>query len=432
MTDPLLSIRRPALVGLGALAVLVLGFGLWSVLTRIEGAVVASGQIEVDQDRQVVQHPDGGVVAEIRVRDGSLVAAGDLLLRLDGSALQSERAILVDRATDLRLQTARLLAERDGLSALPLPDDLARDAPADPALTARIAGETSLFQARLASLTENRRLLDQRILQFRAEVDGLSAQSHALATELALVQADLADQRSLLAKGLVPAARVSALEREVARLTGTAGQVAAALARARDAITAVEIERAGLATLRREEAAARLRDLEPALLEVQERLRALEGRIARLEIRAPVSGIVLGLQATTPRSVLRPADPVLFLVPQDRPLVVSARISPLAIDAVAVGQLADLVFPAFRDSSLPPLLGHVTRLSPDALTDSTTGAAFYAAELALPADQAARLGDHVLVPGMPVEVYVRTGSHTPLAYLLRPFSDYFRRAMRES
>ena len=431
MSGPNLSVRRPVALGLAALAALVLGFGLWSVLTRIEGAIVAHGRVGVDQDRQVVQHPDGGVVAEILVREGALVDAGALLLRLDGAALQSERAIVAGQLVELELRSARLLAERDGLSAPAFPATLVAQAPTDADIAARISGEAGLFHARHDTLVERQKLLEQRILQLDSEVAGLATQIDALARERALIDAELSDQEALLQKGLTPAARVLALRREAARLDGTAGQLAAAMAQAKGQIIAVRIEVGGLDTLRREDAAAALRDLAPALLELAERRRALDDRIARLEVRAPVSGIVLGLQVTTPRAVLRPADPILYLVPQDRPLVITARISPNQIDAVAIGQPADLVFPALRSHDLPPLAGRVTRLSPDALTDAQTGLTYFTAELALdPATGAA--GGVPLLPGMPVEVFVRTGSHSPLTYLLQPFAEYFTHAFRES
>lgn len=431
MSGPNLSVRRPVALGLAALAALVLGFGLWSVLTRIEGAIVAHGRVGVDQDRQVVQHPDGGVVAEILVREGALVDAGALLLRLDGAALQSERAIVAGQLVELELRSARLLAERDGLSAPAFPATLVAQAPTDADIAARISGEAGLFHARHDTLVERQKLLEQRILQLDSEVAGLATQIDALARERALIDAELSDQEALLQKGLTPAARVMALRREAARLDGTAGQLAAAMAQAKGQIIAVRIEVGGLDTLRREDAAAALRDLAPALLELAERRRALDDRIARLEVRAPVSGIVLGLQVTTPRAVLRPADPILYLVPQDRPLVITARISPNQIDAVAIGQPADLVFPALRSHDLPPLAGRVTRLSPDALTDAQTGLTYFTAELALdPATGAA--GGVPLLPGMPVEVFVRTGSHSPLTYLLQPFAEYFTHAFRES
>ena len=426
-----LSMRRPAALGLAALALLVLGFGLWSVLTRIEGAVIASGQIGVLLDRQVVQHLDGGIVAEIFVREGAVVPAGALLMRLDGAALHSERAIVDGQLAELAARSAGLVAERDDLPAPRIPPDLAALAADDPDIAARIEAEGSLFAARRATLADRQLLLDQRILQIRAQAGGIAAQKAALDTQLGLIDQDLRDQEMLFEKGLAQAGPGRALRRERARLEGGIGQLAAARAEAEGQITATLIEIAGLSKLRHETAAGELREIGPAIAELAERRRALTERIAGLEVRAPASGIVFGLQVTTPRAVLRAADPILYLVPQDRPLMITARIAPIHINDVRPGQTADLDFPAFS-AHLPPVTGRVLRVSPDALTDPQSGQSYYTVELELAAKDRTRLGDRALVPGMPVDVYLRTGSRTPLAYLVKPFADYFQRAFRES
>ncbi|MFN3576495.1 MAG: HlyD family type I secretion periplasmic adaptor subunit [Tabrizicola sp.] len=424
--------RRPVILGLAATLVLVAGFGVWATTTRIAGAIVAAGQIEVEQDRQVVQHPDGGVVEAILVSEGATVAAGDPLLRLDGAALRSELTIVEGQLSELAGRAARLTAERDGSATVDFPDDLLALAATSPEVAAQLDGQRRLFEARKATLAEQRDLLTRRIGQIRAQSLGIAAQRAALVTQLDLVEQELASQQGLLDKGLAPAGTVLALQRERARLQGQLGELAAELARTEDQVTEIGIEISSLATRRREEAAAELRQIGPTTLELAERRRALAERIARLEIRAPVSGVVLGLQVTTPRAVLRPADPVLFVIPQDRPLVITARIAPIHIDEVAVGQAAELVFPAFSARDTPHLKGRVTLVSADALRDPQTGATHYTAELQLDDGELARLGDRVLLPGMPVEVFLQTGRRTPLAYLVKPFTDYFVRAFRES
>lgn len=432
MTGSRISMRRPVILGLAATLVLVAGFGVWATTTRIAGAIVAAGQIEVEQDRQVVQHPDGGVVEAILVSEGATVAAGDPLLRLDGAALRSELTIVEGQLSELAGRAARLTAERDGSATVDFPDDLLALAATSPEVAAQLDGQRRLFEARKATLAEQRDLLTRRIGQIRAQSLGIAAQRAALVTQLDLVEQELASQQGLLDKGLAPAGTVLALQRERARLQGQLGELAAELARTEDQVTEIGIEISSLATRRREEAAAELRQIGPTTLELAERRRALAERIARLEIRAPVSGVVLGLQVTTPRAVLRPADPVLFVIPQDRPLVITARIAPIHIDEVAVGQAAELVFPAFSARDTPHLKGRVTLVSADALRDPQTGATHYTAELQLDDGELARLGDRVLLPGMPVEVFLQTGRRTPLAYLVKPFTDYFVRAFRES
>jgi HlyD family secretion protein len=432
MTASRISIRRPVVLGLFAALVLVAGFGVWATMTRISGAIVAPGQIEVEQDRQIVQHPDGGVVEAILVTEGARVAAGDPLLRLDGSALRSELTIVEGQLSELAGRSARLTAERDGAEGLTFNAEILALAEALPDVAAQLDGQKRLFEARKATLAEQSELLTQRISQITEQSNGIAAQSTALATQLDLIEQELASQQSLLDKGLAQAGTVLALQREQARLQGQLGELAADLAGTKGQVTEIEIEISSLATRRREEATAELRQIGPTILELAERRRALAERIDRLEIRAPVAGIVLGLQVTTPRAVLRPADPVLFVIPQDRPLVITARIAPIHIDEVAVGQPAELVFSAFSSRDTPHLKGKVTLVSADALTDSNNGTTYYTAELQLDEGEQTRLGDRALLPGMPVEVFLQTGRRTPLAYLVKPFTDYFARAFRES
>lgn len=429
--NPALSIRRPALLGLAATLALVAGFGLWATLTHISGAIVAQGQIEVERDRQVVQHPDGGVVAEILVKEGARVAAGQTLLRLDGAALRSELTIVEGQLSELTGRTARLTAERDGTD-LVFPAEILALAQTSEEVAAQLDGQRRLFQARAATLAEQRELLARRIDQITAQSNGIAAQSAALTRQLALIEQELASQQSLLDKGLAQAGAVLALQREQARLEGQIGELQADLARTEGQVTEIEIQISSLDTERREEATTELRQVGPMALELAERRRALRDRIDRLEIRAPVAGIVLGLQVTTPQSVLRPAEPLLYVIPQDRPLVITARIAPIHIDEVSVGQAAELVFPAFSARDTPHLNGRVTLVSADALSDPQSGATYYTAELELAEGERARLGDRVLVPGMPVEVFLQTGRRTPLAYLVKPFTDYFAHAFRES
>lgn len=432
MTGSRISVRRPVVLGMIAALVLAAGFGLWATTTRISGAIVAPGQIEVEQDRQIVQHPDGGVVEAILVTEGARVLAGDPLLRLDGSALRSELTIVEGQLSDLASRSARLAAERDEAADVRFDAAMLALADASPEVAAQLDGQKRLFEARKATLAQQRDLLTQRIGQITEQSNGLAAQRAALATQLDLIEQELAAQQSLRDKGLAQAGTVLALQRERARLQGQLGELAAELARTRGQITEIEIEISGLATRRREEATAELRQIGPTILELAERRRALVERIDRLEIRAPVSGIVLGLRVTTPHAVLRPADPVLFVIPQDRPLVITARIAPIHIDEVAVGQAAELVFPAFASRDTPHLRGRVTLVSADALTDSDTGATYYTARIQLDEGEQARLGDRALLPGMPVEVFLLTRRRTPLAYLVKPFTDYFARAFRES
>lgn len=426
------SATTPLLTGSVMLILLVGGFGLWSVTTNIAGAIVSPGQIEVEQSRQIVQHPDGGVVESISVAEGDTVAAGDVLLTLDGSMLRSEYAIVEGQLFEIFARRGRLEAERDTADSVTFSPELTEIAQQRPEVAELMEGQARLFEARRDTLAQQVDQMSKRSGQIASQISGIEAQSAALSTQLDLIREELEDQQGLLEKGLAQASRVLALQREEARLRGSVGELTASKAQAEGRITEIEIEVLRLAAGRREEAITQLRDFGYQELELAERRRALAERILRLEVRAPVSGIVLGLQVTTPRAVLRPADPVLYLIPQDRPLVIAAQVAPIHIDQVYPGQPVKLVFSAFNTRTTPELNGHVAVVSADALTDQRTQTTYYRAEIVLDAGEIAKLRDLTLVPGMPVEAFIRTQDRTPLAYLIKPFTDYFTRAFRES
>lgn len=434
MTDkrPFWSIRAPVTFGMLALAVLLLGFGLWGTMTTLAGAIVASGRIEVEQNRQVVQHPDGGVVAAITVTEGQSVEAGAVLISLDGSLLMSERAIVLGQLNELRARRARLEAERDDTADPAFPEDLIAAAATDPDLKGLLDGQRRLFAARADSGAKVVEQLGRRIDQTKSQIAGIDAQSAALTTQLGLIKDELASQQSLLDRGLAQASTVLALQREEARLMGLVGELTASRAQSEARITETEIEISRVSSTRLEEAVQELREIGPSILELTERLAAVDERITRLDIRAPVSGIVLGLAVTTPRAVIRPADPVLYIVPQDRPLVIAAQVPPIHIDQIHVGQEVELVFSAFSSRTTPQLKGFVSQVSADAFTDQATQASYYRAEIVLADGEIARLEGQVLLPGMPVDAFIQTEARSPLAYLIKPFTDYFTRAFRES
>jgi HlyD family secretion protein len=418
--------------GFVSILLLVGGFGGWSLAARISGAVIASGRIEVEQNRQVVQHPDGGVVEAVLVSEGARVGAGTVLLRLDGSLLRSERAIVETQFYEILARRGRLEAERDDAAAPEFPAELVAAAAAQPDVAALMEGQARLFAARVETLARQIEQLGRRAGQAEAQIVGIDAQLAALATQSRLIAEELAAQQSLLERGLAQASRVLALQREEARLQGMLGELSAAKAQTGERITEIELEITRLHARRQEEALAQLRDLGFRELELAERRRALGEQIDRLEIRAPVAGTVLGLQVTTPRAVVRAAEPLMFLVPQDRPLVIAARVDPADIDQVRIGQRVVLMFPAFNRRNEPDVFGQVTMVSADAFTDERTQASFYRAEIVLAEGEAAKLAGQTLLPGMPVEAFIETEARSPLAYLLRPLAVYFNRAFREA
>ncbi|ODT59711.1 MULTISPECIES: HlyD family type I secretion periplasmic adaptor subunit [Paracoccus] len=425
-------VRGPIIAGIIGVVVLVGGFALWATTTRISGAVVASGQVEVESNRQIVQHPDGGVVQQIAVSEGAQVAAGELLLSLDGTLLRTEHTIVEGQYFEILARRGRLEAERADAPQIGFADELLTAATHDPALAELIEGQSSLFLTRLDTLRQSLDQLAQQSGQIDSEVDGIDAQIAALARQRDLIGRELTDQQTLLARGLAQASRVLALEREAARMDGELGSLQAARASAAIRQTQLEIQRLRLAAERREEAETQLRDLGYRQLELAERRRSLIEQLDRLEIRAPVSGIVYNMQVTTPRSVIRPADPLLYIIPQDRPLVIGARVATINIDEIQLGQPVVLRFSAFSSRTTPEIDGRLDRISADALMDEATRTPYYRAEVSIPPDQLDKLGGLALVPGMPVEVYIQTGDRSPMAYLMKPLTDYFNRAFRES
>ncbi|SES28758.1 HlyD family secretion protein [Tranquillimonas rosea] len=427
------SAMRYTVFGLLALVVLVGGFGTWAATSQISGAVIAPGQIVVERNRQIVQHPDGGVVDEILVDEGDEVEAGEVLIRLDPTLLRSELSTVENQFFEVLARAGRLEAEREGADEIEFDPRLAEAAENVPSIAELIEGQTRLFEARQASREREIEQLGQRRQQIVSQINGIESQQESLEDQLDLIDAELSDQQSLLDRGLAQSSRVLSLRREAARLGGEVGELTASAAEARERATEIEIEILKLDTSQREEAITTLRDLEARLFELSERRSSLKEQLARMEITAPVSGIVYDMQIFAERSVIQAAEPVLYLVPQDRPLVITAQVPPIHIDQVYVGQEVTLRFSALDARTTPELFGDVMQVSADAFVDENSGEAYYRAEIILRDDQTERLPEGAtLIPGMPVETFIRTEDRTPLAYLVKPFTDYFAKAFRET
>lgn len=421
--------RFPMAVGLVALALLVGGMGSWSATSRLAGAVIAPGAVVVEHERQVVQHAEGGIVGQIVARDGAQVQAGDVLIRLDGTRLATDLAIVDHQLIELGARSARLTAERDGADAVVFPDELAGSS--DATIADQVAGQRRLFDARRAALAIELSQVGEMIAQGGQQIAGIEAQLAALERQKALIAEELRDQETLLAKGLVQMPRVLGLRREAARLDGDIGRHIAEIARLKSQIAGFRIERPKLTSDRREAAIAELRDSHARALELTETRADLTERLARLEIRAPVSGVVFGSTVFAAQSVIRPADPLMFIVPQDRPMAVRAQVTADKIDRVYPGQPATLRFTAFNQRQTPEISATVVAVSADAFADEATQSRYYRVELRPDDGALAALPAGGLRPGMQVEVHLRTEDRTPLSYFVKPLSDYFQRSLRE-
>lgn len=417
--------------GMITVCVLVLGLGLWASQAKLAGAVIAPGLVEVEGRIQVVEHPDGGVVEDVLVREGDLISAGTVLMRLDGSVLEAQLSIIQTQLDEIQARSARLAAERDGVGMPAMSGAFAARAKMDPDISEIYDGQMRLFEARADTYQKTVDALSEQRKQIQSEILGQEAQESAFRDQLALVADELEGLDRLLAQGLVVKSQVLELRRERAQLSGLFGEVQASIARNKGRIAELDTELLRLAATRREEAETELRELLIRRAELTERKGALSVKRERLELKAPITGIVHSLAVTSVNAVIRPDESVLYVVPQDERLVVAARVDATQVDSIYAGQDVVLRFSAFQSRTTPELEGTLDRVSPDALIDEATGYQYYSAYVSLKPGELELLEERRLVPGMPVEIFIQTGTRTPLAYLLQPFTDYFNRALRE-
>ncbi len=359
--------------GMIALCVLVAGFGLWATQTTLAGAIITPGEVQADINRQIVQHPTGGVVSEVLVREGDAVVAGDILLRLDTSAAQTALAAARDHFLDLAAQRDRLRAIYSDSDQLVFGSDLLRQSKTDPALAALLDGQTALFDATRATLREQMHQLQRQIAQIKAQIAGIDGQHAAFSVQLKLTETALDNQKSLLSRGLVPAATVLEFERETSRIEGEIAHLAGQRAQADERLAGIEVERLQLLAEHREKALSLASALEQPMRQYRTEMQTLEAEIAQAEVRAPASGIVYGLQVETEQAVLRPAEPLLYLVPQDRPRLVVAHVPPRHIDQVKTGQSVKLRLSALDQRMTPEIVGKVSNISADVMIERDDG-----------------------------------------------------------
>ena len=418
---------------LAALAAVVLlgGLGGWATLAELSGAVIALGEVRVERNRQVVQHPFGGSVGEILVRDGDRVNAQDVLLRLDATRLKAERAIVQNRLDESRARQARLRAERDGEASIPYAEDLVTRAAEHPGVAEILKGQERLFQARAATHSRAQAQLRSRIAQIRDEITGLEGQVAAATKQSEIVREDLVRLERVLTKGYVRRERVINLRLEETRINRDIASFVSQIAAAHSRIGENEIALVRLDAERIEEIVTELRDLGAQLSEFQDELVKIDDQLSRTEIRAPVSGAVHASTVHTLGAVIQPAQPILFIVPQAEELIVEVRVGLESIDQLQFGQAVTVRFPAFNSRTTPELEGAIRKISADRIIDEASGLAYYLAEVFIAPQELRRLAGLSLIPGMPAEAHIRTTTRTPLSYLLKPLLDNFQRALRE-
>ncbi len=427
MTNPpLWSARLPLVLGFTTLLALFVGCFTWSSLMPISGAVIAAGSVEMAEGLQSVQHPDGGRVAEIFVTEGARVNAGQLLLRLDGTATRSDLVVVEARLVERRAERARLEAERDGRDRIIFPETRAAQLAAQPDLARHVAAQNALFAANAAVSRSQLGQITRLVDQINEQVRGIDAQIGATQAQIRLLRAERGRMAQLVSKDLIPKARLFELDRELTREVGALGSLRANRAEVLARRAEVNLESLRLTSARSATASSALKVLLGEEEELLERRRALIRQLAAYDLRAPLSGVVLGLQTTSPASVLRPAEPAMYIVPDDGAFVVEARISATDIDQIRLGQPARLRIGAFDANLMPDLAGTLAYVAADAQSDQAGGALSYRVKIEL-------TGRHttLLRSGMPVEVFLTTGPRTALSYLLDPFTRSFGRVFRD-
>ena len=452
------SIMRCLFWGSAIVVFVTFGVGGWATTTELSGAVITQGLLMVDSNVKKVQHPTGGTVGELRVRDGDRVKAGDILIRLDETQARANAAIVIKSLDDLTARMARLEAERDSAAQIKFPDSLvARANTANPApvpavssilfelrptlvdvsttpemdAARAIAAETRLFELRRQSRDGQRAQLRERIAQLREEITGYSGQAAAKSREIEYINLELEGVRELWKKNLVAMTRMTVLQRDAARLEGERSQLLGTTAQARGKITEIELQIMQIDQDLRTEVGKEMSEIRSKISELVERKVAAEDQLNRIDIRAPQAGKVHQLSVHTIGGVIAEGEQIMLIVPDSDALSAEVRIAPLDIDQVHLGQKAWLRFSSFNQRVTPEIEGEVTLISADQTTDQRTGIGYYTVRIAPLSSEVARLGAVKLVPGMPVDAFLQTGDRTVLSYLMKPLRDQARRAFTE-
>jgi HlyD family secretion protein len=405
------------------------GLGGLAVGTELSGAVVATGAVVVDSHVKKVQHPTGGVIGEINVRDGSRVKAGDLLVRLDETVARASLAMITKSLDELAARKVRLEAERDGSAAISFPAVLTNRID-EPELAALIDGESKLFRSRCESRAGQKSQLLERIVQLQEQIKGTELQAAAKTDEITLITSELAGVQELYRKNLVPITRVTQLRREETRLRGEQGSLIASVAQARGRISETELQILQIDQDLRSEAGKDISDVQAKAAELVERKIAAEDQLDRIDIRAPQDGIVHQLAVHTVGGVVAAGELLMLVVPEADNLSIEVKVGLQDIDQITFGQSTLLRMTAFNQRTTPEIRGYVKLVPADLITDQRSGLQYYPVQVGLDPAEREKPNGLKLVPGMPVEAFIQTGYRTIFSYLTKPLADQMFKAFR--
>lgn len=424
------SIHRNLLGGTTVVALLVGVMGVWAGTVDISGAIISRGAVIVDGSEKKVQHPTGGVVGKIFVRDGDHVRAGDILVQLSDTIPRASLAYVTKNLDELYARKSRLEAERDGSERMTLAPILVSRMN-DPEIVATVASEQRLFELRRVELSGNKARLRERIEQLREQIEGYSAQASAKAKEIVLISDELVDIRSLVEMKLILKSKLTEYEREATRIEGERAQLVSSMAQARGAIAEVELQILQLDKQFSSETGSELREVEAKIAEFEERKITAEDQLSRIDIRAPARGTVHQSTIHTVGGVIGAGEPIMLIVPDTDTLTVEVKAAPQDIDQLLIGQRAHLRFTAFNVRTTPETEGVVSMIAADVTRDQHTNETYYAVRITPDPKDIRKLGPISLIPGMPVEAFIRTGDRKVISYLMKPLTDQMTRAFRD-
>lgn len=425
-----LDFRRPMRAGLAVLALLVFGIFGWMAFAPLSGAVIGSGTVVVRARPQLVQHLDGGIVKAIQVRNGDIVRKGDIIVQLDESTLVANLEIYRNRMREAIARKARLEAERDGLAEIAFAEAIAQQFNLGTESSQR-EGQRRLFEARRASRTGQTEQLREKIAQFNSQIGGIKGLIEQKTIQLNLINIELDGTQQLYAKGISTQTRLIAQERTKADVVGQLAEHQAELGRVQNSIREAEVGIIQVDRQFKESILTDLREATTSLDDLVQQITATTRQLERINLRAPVNGIVHEMNINTIGGTIPPNSTLMQIISTDDGLDVEVSIETQAIDQVRFGYEAALRFPAFNQRTTPEIVGKVERISPSSVVDEKTGQAFYRISIAVSPEEITKLGSVRLIPGMPVEAYIQTEARTAFSYLLKPLTDNFQRAMRE-
>jgi HlyD family type I secretion membrane fusion protein len=425
-----LDMRPLVRAGLAVIGATVLGGGGWAAFAQLSGAVIAPGFVKIDLNRKVVQHQEGGIVREIRVRDGDRVTQGQPLLVLEDVRVDATLDTLSTQLVAERAKAARLAAEAAYGQKVAFPSDILRREN-ELKVAETLERERALFQTRRAGVESQIALLRRQTREIGDEAVALNDQISAEQRAIELQREELRANEDLLRQNYVQKTRVLTLQRAVAEYEARHGEHRAELAKARQRTSEVDLRIVSAQNAYKQTAIDELKDSTAKIFDLEEKLRPSRDAAQRQQIVAPIAGEVVGLRVFTPGAVVGPRDVLMEVVPNDKVLIVEARIRPEDINHVRPGSEADIRLTAYKQRSTPLVQGTVTYVSGDRMVDTQTGTPYYVVHVNVPAAALEQAGGLKLQAGMPAEVFVRTDSRTALDYLLAPVTSYLRRAGRE-